>query len=106
MSGVISKRFKNVYILDFEFQAEDGERQKPVSLCALHYARGEDGNLRKKEDIQMFFRDGQKYECPFIGIESETNLFLGYNVSAEYKCHLIGVFLRRAFLKAVASDRR
>jgi CO/xanthine dehydrogenase FAD-binding subunit len=26
--------------------------------------------------------------------------------SAEYKRHLIGVFLRRAFLKAVASDRR
>ena len=26
--------------------------------------------------------------------------------SAEYKRHLIGVFLRRTFLKAVASDRR
>lgn len=37
----------------------------------------------------MFFRDGQQYECPFIGIESEETLFLGYNVSAEYKCHLV-----------------
>jgi CO/xanthine dehydrogenase FAD-binding subunit len=26
--------------------------------------------------------------------------------SAEYKRHLIGVFLRRAFLKAVASNRQ
>jgi CO/xanthine dehydrogenase FAD-binding subunit len=26
--------------------------------------------------------------------------------SAEYKRHLIGVFLRRTFLKAVPSDRR
>src|SRR5262252_9561202 len=87
--SVISKRFNRVYVLDFEFQAEDGERQKPVSLCALQYERQDDGNFRRAEDVRLFFRDGQQYDCPFVGVESESTLFLGYNLPAEYKCFLV-----------------
>lgn len=86
--SVISRRFNRVYVLDFEFQAPDGERQKPVSLCALQYVR-EGDNFKRAEDICIFFRESQHYECPFIGIESESTLFLGYNLVAEYKCHLV-----------------
>jgi hypothetical protein len=86
--SVISKRFSRVYVLDCEFQAENGERQKPVSACALQYVR-EGKHFRRAEDVKIFFRDGQQYNCPFIGVESESTLFLGYNLPAEYKCFLV-----------------
>ena len=85
--ATISDRFNHVYIIDTEFIALPGEKQQPVSLCALHYERqGE--NFKRTENVRVFFRDGQKIECPFIGVESESTLFLGYNLAAEYKCFL------------------
>jgi DNA polymerase I len=85
--SAISKRFNRVYILDTEFQAADGERQIPVSICALQYVRV-NGSLKRGEDIKMFFRDGQDHPCPFQGIESDDTLFIGYNLAAEYKCFI------------------
>jgi hypothetical protein len=38
--------------------------------------------------VRIFFRDGQQIDCPFIGIESDSTLFIGYNLAAEYKCFL------------------
>src|SRR6516165_512196 len=86
--SVISKRFNRVYVLDCEFHAENGERQKPVSACALQYVR-EGKHFRRAEDVKIFFRDGQQYNCPFIGVESESTLSLGYHLPAEYKCFLV-----------------
>ena len=86
--SAISKRFNRVYILDCEFQAADGERQVPVSICALHYVRVGD-KFKRAEDVKMFFRDGQYHPCPFQGIESDDTLFIGYNLPAEYKCFLV-----------------
>jgi len=83
--SAISKQFNRVYVLDCEFVAPDGERQVPVSVCALHYAR--DGErFARVEDVRTFFRDGQQTDCPFVGVESDDTLFLGYNLAAEFKC--------------------
>jgi DNA polymerase family A len=85
--GLVSKQFNHLYILDTEFVALPGEKQQPVSLCALHYERqGE--SFKRTESVRIFFRDGQQIDCPFIGIESDSTLFIGYNLAAEYKCFL------------------
>jgi hypothetical protein len=85
--GLVSNKFERIYVVDTEFIALPGEKQMPVSMCALHYVRqGE--SFKRAENVRVFFHDGQQTECPFIGIESESTLFLGYNLAAEYKSFL------------------
>jgi hypothetical protein len=75
---VLSKRWTHIYVLDTEFVAPDGEQQIPVSVCAKGF--------RQARDIRMFL-DSPK-ACPFVGIDSETTLFIGYNLAAEYHTFL------------------
>ena len=72
--GLVSNRFNRIYIVDTEFVALPGEKQQPVSVCALHYVRHGD-SFKRAEDVRIFFRDGQQHDCPFPEIESEDTLF-------------------------------
>ena len=86
--GLVSNRFNRIYIVDTEFVALPGEKQKPVSVCALHYVRqGE--NFKRAEDVRIFIRDGQQQDCPLLGLEDEDTLILGYNLAAEFKCFIV-----------------
>lgn len=77
--GLISDRFTHIYVIDCEFQAPDGEQQKPISVCAKGF--------RKARDIRMFL-DQPNPQCPFVGLDSDTTLVIGYNLAAEYKTFL------------------
>jgi hypothetical protein len=79
MAQLLSDRWTHIYVLDTEFQASDGEQQIPVSVCAKGF--------RKARDIRQFLHNGDR-DCPFVGVESDTTLFVGYNLAAEYKCFL------------------
>ena len=74
----LSERFTHIYVLDTEFVAPDGEQQIPVSVCAKGF--------RQARDIRVFL--DKPTECPFVGIDSDTTLFVGYNLAAEYKTFL------------------
>jgi len=76
--SLIPDKFTHVYVLDTEYIARPGEQQKPVCLVAKGF--------KKARDIRMFFSKPQ--ECPFVGVESDTTLFIGFNVPSEYKCFL------------------
>jgi len=86
--GLVSNRFNRIYIVDTEFVAPTGEKQQPVSVVALHYVRqGE--SFKRTDDVRMFFRDGQRHECPFSGIKGDDTLFLGFNLAAELKTFIV-----------------
>ena len=85
--GLVSNRFNRIYIVDTEFVALPGEKQQPVSVCALHYVR-QGNSFKRAEDVRVFIRDGQQHDCPFPEIESEDTLFLGFNLAAEFKCFI------------------
>ena len=70
-------RFTHVYVIDFEYQARDGEQQVPVAMVAKGF--------KKARDIRMFF--DQPQPCPFTS-DPDTTLFIGFNISSEYKCFL------------------
>jgi hypothetical protein len=76
--GLISDRFTHIYMLDTEFVALPGEKQQPVSVCAKGF--------KQAKDVRVFL--GQQSECLFVGVESDSTLFIGYNLAAEYKCFL------------------
>jgi hypothetical protein len=75
--ALIPDRFTHVYIIDFEYQARDGEQQVPVAMVAKGFKKG--------RDIRMFFDKPQP--CPFTS-DPDTTLFIGFNISSEYKCFL------------------
>jgi DNA polymerase-1 len=85
--GLVSNRFNRIFIVDTEFQALPGEKQTPVSVCALHYVRA-GTSFKRAEDVRMFIRDGQDHPCPFPGINDDDTLFLTYNGAAEFKCFI------------------
>jgi DNA polymerase I len=76
MSRLPASRFPYLYFVDTEFQAVDGEQQKPVSLIAHGYNKG--------RRVEMFFDSPQL--CPFPDLEN--TLFVGYNLPAEYQTML------------------
>lgn len=84
--SLISDRFTHLFVLDTEFVAPDGEQQQPVSVCALGFVR--EGGKKPRADVRVFLTPGVKHECPFVGVESDTTLFIGYNLAAEYKTFL------------------
>ncbi len=75
--ALIPDRFTHVYVIDFEYQARDGEQQVPVAMVAKGF--------KKARDIRMFFDKPQP--CPFTS-DPETTLFIGFNIPSEYKCFL------------------
>jgi hypothetical protein len=71
--------FREVWLVDFEFQAPDGERPRPICLVAREYRTGRTLRLWRDE-LQALERP------PFdIGLSS---LFVAYFASAELGCFL------------------
>jgi hypothetical protein len=70
------EQFKFVYVLDTEFVAQPGERQRPVCLVAQGFHQG--------RDIEVFF-DAPSHN-PFLDLS--RTLFIGYNLSAEFQTML------------------
>jgi DNA polymerase I len=64
-----------VWVIDTEFQAPDGEQNRPVCLCARDQKSG--------REVELFF--DQPAECPF---DLQNDLFICYNASAEWKTFL------------------
>jgi DNA polymerase-1 len=75
--ALIPDKFTHVWVVDFEYQARDGEQQVPVAMVAKGF--------KKARDIRMFFDKPQP--CPFTS-DPDTTLFIGFNISSEYKCFL------------------
>src|SRR4051812_40340720 len=72
--------FREVWLLDFEFEASAGERQYPLCMVAVE--------LRSGRTIKM--RRHELYRCrgrPPFDIGPET-LFVAYYASAELGCFL------------------
>jgi DNA polymerase I len=75
ISALIPSRFTQVWFIDTEFQAVDGEQNVPVCLCAYE--------LRSKRKVEMFF------DRPHENIFDDPNaLFVCYNAVAEWKTFL------------------
>ena len=74
-AALIPSRFTEVWFIDTEFIALDGEPNVPVSLCAYE--------LRSKRKVEMFF--DRVYENPFTNPDA---LFICYNAVAEWKTFL------------------
>jgi hypothetical protein len=75
ISALIPSRFTQVWFIDTEFQAADGERNAPVSLCAYE--------LRSRRKVEMFF--DRAHENIFADPDA---LFVCYNAVAEWKTFL------------------
>ena len=75
ISALIPSRFTQVWFIDTEFQAADGERNVPVSLCAYE--------LRSRRKVEMFFDRANENIFADPGA-----LFVCYNAVAEWKTFL------------------
>ncbi len=75
ISALIPSRFTQVWFIDTEFIALDGEPNLPVSLCAYE--------LRSKRKVEMFF--DKPHENPFTNPDA---LFVTFNAVAEWKTFL------------------
>lgn len=80
-------RFKEIWSVDFEYIAPDGERPFPVCLVAKELRSGREIRLWRNE-----FGETPPYS---IGPES---LFVSFNASAEFSCHLVLGWLRPGFI--------
>jgi DNA polymerase I len=72
-------RYKEVWLIDFEFSAPPGERPQPVCLVALELHSGR--MIRKFQDELMSMK------FPPYNID-EHSLIVAYYASAEMGCHL------------------
>ncbi len=72
--------FKNIFVIDFEFIADSGEKSKPVCVVAHEIISGE----TKKVWIEG--NDPLTIKPPYP--MDETDLFIAYFSSAEWGCHL------------------
>jgi len=70
--------FANIYVVDFEFSAPDGESPRPICCVAR--------NLRSGELLRLW-EDELMPGCPPYRLDSES-LFVAYYASAELGCHL------------------
>ena len=72
-------RFQQVWLVDFEFSAPEGERPHPICLVAREYRTGREIRLWEDE-----LRTRPQPPYPTDG----TTLFVAYYASAEVGCHL------------------
>jgi hypothetical protein len=70
--------FKEVWLVDFEFQSPDGERPTPWCVCALE--------LNSGRRIRQWLGDGAPATPPYP--TAAESLFIAYYASAELGCHL------------------
>jgi hypothetical protein len=70
-------RFREIWLVDFEFQADPGERQVPVCLVGWE--------LRSGRKIRLW-RDEMGISPPY-SVEADS-LFIAYYASAELGCHV------------------
>jgi DNA polymerase-1 len=80
-------RFKEIWSVDFEYIALEGERPFPVCLAAKELRSGRQIRLWRNE-----FGETPPYS---IGPES---LFVSFNASAEFSCHLVLGWPRPSFI--------
>lgn len=73
-------QFKRIFVIDFEFIAELGERQKPICLVSYEIISGE---LKK---IWLEDKDTLTLKPPYP--ISESDLYVAYYSSAEWGCYL------------------
>jgi DNA polymerase-1 len=71
--------FEEIWCVDCEFQAPDGERPRPICLVACE--------LRSGRLLQLWEEDLWRYHAPPYAI-SKRSLFVAYYASAELGCHL------------------
>lgn len=71
--------FSQVWLVDFEFRAEPGERPDPVCLVALELGSGAGFRLWRDELVSL--------ESPPYPVGPDS-LFVAYYASAELGCHL------------------
>jgi DNA polymerase I len=72
--------FKNIFVIDFEFVADPGERPKPVCVVFHEINSGE------TKKVWLEGKDPITINPPYpIG---EDSLFIAYYSSAEWNCHL------------------
>jgi DNA polymerase I len=73
--------YREVWVVDFEFIAEPGERPDPVCLVARELLRGQ---------LVRLWRDELSSRPPYS--VAADSLFVAYFASAEIGCHLKLVF--------------
>lgn len=72
--------FKNIFVVDFEFVSDPGERQKPVCVVFHEINSGE------TKKVWLEGKDPLTLTPPYP--ISESDLFVAYFSSAEWNCHL------------------
>ena len=72
-------RFREVWLVDFEFSAPSGERPRPICLVAWELISG-----RK---VRLWEDDLNRLDTPPYPIDSNS-LFVAFYASAEITCHL------------------
>ena len=72
-------RFKEVWVVDFEFMAPSGERPDPVCLVASELVSG--------QRLRIWRDDLKNMKVPPYSIGRDT-LFVAYYASAEMGCHI------------------
>ncbi len=89
--------FAEIWVVDFEFEAPDGERPRPICLVAKE--------LRSDRLIRLW-RDGlQRLPTPPYPTNAKS-LFVAYYASAELNCHLaLGWGMPERILDAYAEFR-
>ena len=76
---IANRDWREVWLVDFEFQVLPGERPKVICLVALE--------LVTARRIKLFQSDlGALHEAPYA-VDSDV-LFVAYYASAELGCHL------------------
>lgn len=78
LCGVARVEFREIWLVDFEFQAPPGERPRPLCVVAREYHSGR---------LVRHWLDGEAAgACPYpLGADA---LLVAYYSSAEWGCHL------------------
>lgn len=79
MNSIDFSQYREVWLVDFEFNANPGERPDPVCMVARE--------LRSGKRIRLFREELYSLKAPPYGID-ETSLFVAFFASAELTCHL------------------
>jgi len=79
MNSIDFSQYRQIWVVDFEFNASAGERPFPVCLVAHE--------LRSGTQIRMFREELQCLKGPPYSID-KSSLFISYFSSAELTCHL------------------
>jgi DNA polymerase I len=71
--------YKEIWLVDFEFDASDGEQPKPVCLVAKE--------LKSGQVLKLWQDEMGRLKQPPYAIDGDS-LFVAYYASAEFGCHL------------------